>query len=277
LFAPADAFSINFRDSVNGYACGFEKLAKTTNGGSTWDIFSFYNARLSAISFINMQTGYVSGSLQNYSLYAAGPYILKTTNGGINWDNIYTETPLANNILMVNESHFHNENTGLYAGTMIVAGPSYSYYGVMRKTTNGGINWSGVYLNWNSGLESVKFTNSLTGFATGAGAIYKTTNGGLTFINNSENSIPVAYSLSQNYPNPFNPETKIKFTVSRSGNTKVFVYDVKGRVIQTLVNEQLQPGTYETTFDGSQLSSGVYYYKLISDNYIYTKKMVLLK
>jgi hypothetical protein len=224
-----------------------------------------------------MRTGYVSGSLQNYSLYAAGPYILKTTNGGINWDNIYTETPLANNILMVNESHFHNENTGLYAGTMIVAGPSYSYYGVMRKTTNGGINWSGVYLNWNSGLESVKFTNSLTGFATGAGAIYKTTNGGLTFINNSENSIPVAYSLSQNYPNPFNPETKIKFTVSRSGNTKVFVYDVKGRVIQTLVNEQLQPGTYETTFDGSQLSSGVYYYKLISDNYIYTKKMVLLK
>ncbi len=68
--------------------------------------------------------------------------------------------------------------------------------------------------------------------------------------------IPSAYSLGQNYPNPFNPVTKIKFDVARTGDVKIVVYDVMGRDVKTLVNESLKPGAYETSFDGSQLSSG---------------------
>ena len=89
--------------------------------------------------------------------------------------------------------------------------------------------------------------------------------------------IPSAYSLSQNYPNPFNPVTKIRFDVVRVGDVKLVVYDVMGREIQTLVNERLQPGTYETTFDGSMLNSGVYFYRLSVGDFTETRRMLMVK
>lgn len=91
--------------------------------------------------------------------------------------------------------------------------------------------------------------------------------------------VPVLYSLYQNYPNPFNPVTKIKFDIpfTRQSVVSLKIFDVMGREIQTLVNESLQPGTYETTFDGSNLTSGVYFYQLTSGNYKETKKLLLLK
>ena len=90
------------------------------------------------------------------------------------------------------------------------------------------------------------------------------------------------FTLYQNYPNPFNPSTKIRFAIPPAGNgrdhfVKVIIYDIIGREVTTLVNEQLQPGSYEADWDASQFSSGVYYYKLISGEYSETKKMVLLK
>jgi hypothetical protein len=93
--------------------------------------------------------------------------------------------------------------------------------------------------------------------------------------------VPNIYSLYQNYPNPFNPVTKIKFDVGRiresSSLVTLKIYDVMGREIETLVNEQLQQGTYEASFDGSKLTSGVYFYKLVTSGFTETKKMVLLK
>ena len=95
--------------------------------------------------------------------------------------------------------------------------------------------------------------------------------------------IPNKFALYQNYPNPFNPNTKIKFDIaktkikSRESVVTLKVFDVTGKEIATLVNEQLQPGTYEVTFDGSQYSSGIYFYQLKSNNFIETKKLILLK
>lgn len=96
-------------------------------------------------------------------------------------------------------------------------------------------------------------------------------------IQNISTEISSAYSLSQNYPNPFNPSTMIKFSIIKSGDVKLVVYDVQGREVQTLVNERLQPGTYETTFDGSTQNSGVYFYKLITGTFSETKKMLMIK
>jgi len=102
-------------------------------------------------------------------------------------------------------------------------------------------------------------------------------------INISGTEIPSAYSLSQNYPNPFNPTTKIRFAIPKAsvGQTFLFVtlkvYDIMGKEISTLVNEQLAPGTYETTFDGSALSTGTYFYKLTTGDFSATKKLTLLK
>jgi hypothetical protein len=89
--------------------------------------------------------------------------------------------------------------------------------------------------------------------------------------------IPEMFKLNQNYPNPFNPTTNIQFNVAKSSDVKLIVLDVLGREVQTLVNEKLQPGTHEATFDGSMLNSGVYFYKLTTNGYSETKKMILMK
>jgi uncharacterized delta-60 repeat protein len=96
-------------------------------------------------------------------------------------------------------------------------------------------------------------------------------------IQNISTETPSKYSLSQNYPNPFNPMCNVQFSMCNAGNVKLVVYDVQGREVQTLVNERLQSGTYEAKFDGSMLNSGVYFYKLITDGFTETKKMLMLK
>ncbi len=96
-------------------------------------------------------------------------------------------------------------------------------------------------------------------------------------------SMPKNFSLSQNYPNPFNPATKIKFDIPNSpfeggkGDVKLIVYDITGKEISILVNQQLKPGTYEVEWDGSNYSSGIYFYKLQTADYTETKRMVLIK
>ncbi|HJY63409.1 MAG TPA: T9SS type A sorting domain-containing protein, partial [Ignavibacteria bacterium] len=93
--------------------------------------------------------------------------------------------------------------------------------------------------------------------------------------------IPNEYSLSQNYPNPFNPVTKIRFSIppykGGKGDVILKVYDIQGRQVAVLLNENKQPGTYEIDFDAGGLSSGIYFYKLIADGFIDTRKMILVK
>ncbi len=90
-------------------------------------------------------------------------------------------------------------------------------------------------------------------------------------------NIPEVFKIHINYPNPFNPSTKIRFDVQRYSMVRIVVYDLTGKEIQTLVNEKIQPGRYEISFYGSQLPSGVYFYKMITEDYIETKKMLLIK
>jgi hypothetical protein len=86
-----------------------------------------------------------------------------------------------------------------------------------------------------------------------------------------------SFELFQNYPNPFNPTTKIKFEIPESGFVSLKVFDIVGNEITTIFNEEKQPGIYEVEIDASGLSSGVYYYQLRDENFIETKKMVLIK
>jgi hypothetical protein len=112
------------------------------------------------------------------------------------------------------------------------------------------------------------------------GVVYGDTT--LTGITNLNTGIPDKFSLYQNYPNPFNPVTKIRFEIPLSkggiqGVVSLKVFDITGREIQTLVNEKLNPGTYEVTFNGSNFASGIYYYSLETNGYKQTKKMIFLK
>lgn len=94
-------------------------------------------------------------------------------------------------------------------------------------------------------------------------------------------SLPTEYKLEQNYPNPFNPSTRIRYQVSSISQVSLKVYDILGNEVTTLVNEQKEPGYYEIDFSAtggaSSLASGVYIYRLQANNYISTKKMMVLK
>ena len=88
---------------------------------------------------------------------------------------------------------------------------------------------------------------------------------------------PIEYSLSQNYPNPFNPSTTIAYSILKDGLVTLKVYDVLGEEVVTLINEVQSAGTRNITFYASELSSGVYYYQLVSGGFISTKKLILMK
>jgi len=105
---------------------------------------------------------------------------------------------------------------------------------------------------------------------------------GATGINPVSNSVPDKYSLHQNYPNPFNPNTIINFDIPRDArretqDVKLIVYDALGKEVTALVNENKPAGNYSVTFNGANYPSGVYYYKLETDNFTEVKKMILLK
>jgi hypothetical protein len=89
--------------------------------------------------------------------------------------------------------------------------------------------------------------------------------------------VPNKFSLEQNYPNPFNPVTTIKYQLPKSGNVKLTIFDALGKIVKTLVNEDQPAGSYEMKFNASELSSGVYFYKIESGDFKDIKKMMLIK
>ncbi len=91
------------------------------------------------------------------------------------------------------------------------------------------------------------------------------------------NEIPRKFNLEQNYPNPFNPSTKIKFAVAEQAQVELKIFDITGREVAALVNQQLKPGTYEYDWNAPDMPSGVYIYKLSSGNFSSAKKMILVK
>lgn len=100
--------------------------------------------------------------------------------------------------------------------------------------------------------------------------------GVITAIGN-ENELPFYFRLSQNYPNPFNPNSKINYQIAEGSLVELKVFDIRGYEVKTLVNEFQTPGVYEIDFDGSELSSGTYFYRLSAGEIFAVKKMILLK
>lgn len=157
-----------------------------------------------------------------------------------------------------------------------------------KRSTDGGINWEAdTRLTNDPAFSEFPFV-AVSGsdvhvvwkdIRNGNYEIYYKRNptGNITGIKNYNSEIPDSYSLSQNYPNPFNPLTKIKFALPSSGYTSLKVYDISGKEISNLMNSNIQAGTYEVSFDATNLSSGAYFYKLETNGFIETKKMFLIK
>jgi len=103
-----------------------------------------------------------------------------------------------------------------------------------------------------------------------------------TSVKNNTQNYPNTFKLFQNYPNPFNPSTIIKYSIPLNVNNKssivsLKVFDILGREVETLVNKEQKPGNYEFQFNGAQLTSGAYFYKIQSGNIIIVKKMILIR
>ncbi|MEP7145804.1 MAG: S8 family serine peptidase, partial [bacterium] len=96
-------------------------------------------------------------------------------------------------------------------------------------------------------------------------------------VTNYNSNVPEKYSLSQNYPNPFNPNTKINFGLTKAGFTSLKIYDALGKEVSDIINTNLQAGSYEVEWNASAFTSGVYFYKIQSEGFIETKRMMLIK
>lgn len=235
------------------------KFAKTTNGGNTWfaqnpGITGLENS-IGDIEMFDENTGYVSGGQASMK---------KTTDGGANWSSM--STPF--NEYYYGTIDFINPMEG-----MVV-----SSFGMIMLTRDGGITWE-IHNTQALQLQSVYMLEDGSAFASGHhSCIFKfdeTITGNAVF--NTE--IPNDYILYQNYPNPFNPETTIKFSIPKSGKVTLKIFDMTGRTVEMLYdNVGFNAGTLSHKFNGSNLSSGIYFYSLIVDGRrIDTKKMVIVK
>ena len=237
-------------------------MFKTNDAGQSWTqieiiqkgaLPDFVN-----LTFVNQNTGFTQGS-QNNCLY-------KTTNFGLNWDSITIVVGMDDSYCL----SFTNINTGWCGGT----------YGNIFKTTDGGFNWRQMDLSQFNGsfINAFWFYNDSIGWAVGgATKILYTDNGGKTNIVNGNNNISNSFYLKQNYPNPFNSQTLIKYEIRKKDFVTLEIYDVTGKKIESLINQNLNAGQYTSIWNSENYPSGVYFYKLSTGDFSETKKMILQK
>ncbi|MBN8571012.1 MAG: T9SS type A sorting domain-containing protein [Ignavibacteria bacterium] len=257
--------SQKFINEFTGFAGTSYGIYKTTDGAYSWQRVHENYSRVYSIKFINAATGFACGGS-----YTGEPnninksrYILKTTDGGNNWNFIYRDTADAvmSDILINSEGIIYGCG-GIQSGFII-------------KTTNGGANWITELTSASNWLSNITNSN-LKGYSVGAnGTIFKKDN--IVSITQISTGVPSSIKLYQNYPNPFNPETTIKFDISKSGFISLKIYDISGKEVQNLFNGVKEAGSYQLKFDGANLNSGVYFYKLITNGTTITKSMVLVK
>jgi len=229
----------------------------STNNGTTWNQTSLTN--------INVYSLAVNGN----SIFA-----------GTSFDGIYIST---NNGTTWNQTSLNNQAVWSFAfnGNYIIAatGLPNSIYVSSDNGTSWIIRNDGI--PYNTLVYALCLLNNNiyagTGYNSNTNGVYKRPLGELTSIKAISNSVPQQFSLSQNYPNPFNPTTKINFNIPKTGFVSLTMYDALGRKVETLINQQMNPGSYSMDFNGSELTSGVYFYRLQSADFTDVKKLVLLK
>lgn len=223
-------------------------------------------------------TGYTGGRLLVVKYDASGNLV---------WDRITREFHIS-----IGNSAEIDDHGNIYAAGYCSTMPSASDdFLTLKYDQNGNLQW---YKTYNGLRDSNDVANDIcldnfgnlyvTGWSRGVNSnadfiTLKYDN--LTFIQTLSNDTPSYFSLSQNYPNPFNPSTTINFSIPSAEETRrvvsLIVYDISGREVATLINQQLTPGTYSVNWDASNHPSGMYFYMLSYGSFSETKKMILIK
>ena len=237
-----------------------EGIFFSTDDGVTWTQKANNNFPANATIFAFKSNSLISKG--NTLYYKSHDGLFASDDFGDNWTRI--DQGFAGSSIQC----IYTDGANIYASLW---GNDNAYY-----STDGGNSWIDI---------SAGLPQWVVSFAMKNGALNATTfgnpevivNNGITDVEPVNNSIPSDFSLSQNYPNPFNPSTKIKFSVPQTSYVSLRIYDMLGNEITTLVNEELAQGEYNVDFIASDLSSGVYFYQLRTNEFNEIKKMVLLR
>jgi len=237
------------------------RILVTTDNGANWSTQTGF-AYVSDFVVDNANDNICYATLGG----TGGTHVLKTTNGGVNWVNITSNMPniAANSVVLRTASP-----------RMIIVGTDIGVF----ESGDEGASW----VSFNTGLPAVEIYDLK--YKQQAGIILAATHGrgcwtfdlGVVLGVDPYSIIPKTFELNQNYPNPFNPETKIKFALPKEGFVKLSIYDASGREIENLVNQKMNAGTFEVTWNGANLSSGIYFYTMKTEGFSETKKMILVK
>lgn len=290
-----------------GWAVGqFGQILKTTNGGETWiHQNSSVTQELNDVEFVNANEGWAVG---------LGGIILYTSNGGTDWylQNSNTTMDLHGVSFRSQNKGWVAGDQGIVLFTENGGGGITPVELISFKVEyfNGAVNlsWATATELNNSGFNVERKTeagewNKIT-FIQGNGTTTETKyysysdilndnfstkllyrlkqvdfDGSVHYSNEIaiDISIPTTFTLKQNYPNPFNPITIINYQLSSKSSVTLKVFDILGNEVETLVQEEKDAGYYQVSFDASSLSSGIYFYMLKADNFVQTRKMILLK
>lgn len=209
----------------------------STNGGTSWNVDA-------SLGLVNQQVDYTS--CNSDSLTAGGGYFI-ASYVDIDGDSVTVRRGILGAMGNVQHKKNSNPGTSVLAPSCAIYKSGSDKYSAFTYAGNGPAN---VYYN----MESL-----------------------VTGIQTIGNNTPEYFTLSQNYPNPFNPVTNIEFALPKSSFVKLVIYDMLGREAATLVNQNLIAGSYRTDWDASGYPSGVYFYKLETDRFADTKKMIIIK
>lgn len=237
-------------------------LKVSTNNGSNWTVI--FNQPTTSIF---VEDSVIFAGSQDNGLYRSGNY-------GQNFINIIP------GYIRVNAIYKYNDYVFVAADTMNP--PFYTAHNLYVSTNKGF-----SFIKRNQGLDSVSITSfiyhnnyiyiSVGNYGTTNVSIYKRLLQDIIGIKKYEGVIPESFELYQNYPNPFNKTTIIKFQTKSNGLVELKIFDLSGKIIKTLINENLNAGLYQVEFDSESLTSGVYFYKLVTNGFESVKKMILVK
>lgn len=244
---------------------GAARIRLTTNNSTSWSTqqISVSGNYTSAIAFHSNKLYGVAATSTSL------PMISRTTDGGLSWSSVDIGSGVTGTCYLV----WVPQTPVIY-----ILGQN----GGIKRSTDNGSTWVTTPTPGVTNLTHFDFMQTgmiVYGYAVSSnGNVIKLTDtlNILTGVTNN-NNVPNSFSLEQNYPNPFNPSTLIKYSLAENTSVRLSVYDVLGREVAVPVNEFKTTGSYEVSFSGDDLSTGVYYYRLDAGNFTDTKKMLMIK
>lgn len=257
-----------FQDTNFGIACGGSTdiagvFWKTTNAGSFWSAIAIAPEPLTDVKIFDTSNYLIVGGDLEY-----GASVCKTSNGGLNW--------------FYKSLEIFGVPTTISFRTNSEAWCPMSFVNMFLLTTNTGDTWETVDTPDSLSIFDLVFLNDKYGIGVGfEGAVVKFNYASVNV--NSNSTLVHKYNLYQNYPNPFNPFTNIEYSVSDISEIEIKIFNILGEEISTLFKGYKTAGKYRTRFYGTNLPSGIYFYRLITKDiktgitYTETKKMILLK